>query len=603
MEDGVQSGEQSGSQPDQDVQNVLTSFKSGSCVVLADGQGSCSLALAAQHATAGRLAWMIRHSAGIVCAAMDEERLQGFGMHPTASSSSYVAVDWTPGCTTGVSAKDRAATLRAFCDVANSTVSFRRPGHTFPVCVSKDGVLKNALRPEAAYDLCRLTGLPSVAAVAEMMNEDGEPSTNDDAMAFCREHSLPLLHVERLASYRKAQAANGVLTAPVLGARSKMWVDDITAECSMHVYSGTADPSLEIVAVVKGALAEQEGVACRIHSECFTGDVLASQRCDCGQQLHRFLRIMDEENHAVLLYIRGQEGRGIGLQAKIRAYKLQDEGHDTVDANLKLGLPVDTRTYDDALGVLNQLGVKSVRLFTNNPAKMRSIQHIVKEVVSIPSVPSKRNMKYLKTKRERLNHFTLLEDLPPPFGPPEKGVEVREGASDSRGDPNPESTPDTPNPSGADASEKCVGIVHVTSNTAYVNFSCAFKTPGSTAVEKLCSDAESELQRAGAKCIKTAVPGVCNLISGVRLMLREHKPNAVIVLGVAIQDDSSALYDLTCKSVVKGVSDLNTAQDTPIILGLLTCQDEEQATARSNDLDTPAKAWAESALQMASLAS
>eukprot|EP00441_Pelagodinium_beii_P003119 CAMPEP_0197704012 /NCGR_PEP_ID=MMETSP1338-20131121/125725_1 /TAXON_ID=43686 ORGANISM="Pelagodinium beii, Strain RCC1491" /NCGR_SAMPLE_ID=MMETSP1338 /ASSEMBLY_ACC=CAM_ASM_000754 /LENGTH=535 /DNA_ID=CAMNT_0043287911 /DNA_START=561 /DNA_END=2168 /DNA_ORIENTATION=- len=529
---------------------------------------------------------------------MDEERLQGFGFHPASSSNAYVAVDWTPGCTTGVSGKDRAATLRALCDTANSTLSFKRPGHTFPVCVSKDGVLKTALRPEAAYDLCRLTGLASVAALAEMMNEDGESATNDEAMCFCREHNLPLLHVERLASYRKSQAANGVLTEPVLGARSKMWVEEITAETSMHVYSGTADPSLEIVAVVKGAVAEQEGVACRIHSECFTGDVLASQRCDCGQQLHRFLRIMNEESYAVLLYIRGQEGRGIGLQAKIRAYKLQDEGHDTVDANLKLGLPVDTRSYDDALGVLNQLGVKSVRLFTNNPAKMRSIQHIVKEVVSIPSVPHARNMKYLKTKRERLNHLTLLEPLPEKFSPPERATASGGNApSDSR---PPESTPDTP-PESVVVSEKCVGIVHVTSNTAYVNFSCAFKTPGSMAVEKLRSDAESELQRAGAKCIKIAVPGVCNLMSGVRLMLREHNPDAVIVVGVAIKDDSSALYDLTCKSVVKGVTDLNTAQDTPIILGLLTCQDEEQANAQSNDLDTPAKAWAESALQMALL--
>eukprot|EP00931_Biecheleriopsis_adriatica_P101440 TRINITY_DN76578_c0_g1_i1.p1 TRINITY_DN76578_c0_g1~~TRINITY_DN76578_c0_g1_i1.p1 ORF type:complete len:568 (-),score=123.95 TRINITY_DN76578_c0_g1_i1:87-1790(-) len=545
---------------DKDVADALEALTEGNCIVLADGQGGCSLAFAAQHARSERVAFVIRHSAGIVCAAMDENRLEGFGMHPavssssSSSSSSYVAVDWAPGCTTGVSAKDRAATLLAFCDTSNSAASFKRPGHTFPVRVSKTGVLANPSRPEAAYDLCRLAGLSPVAALAEMMREDGEPTTGDDAREFCRQHGLPLVTVERLAEYMRRADVKPTEGA-VAETQSRMWVDDIEAECSCHVFS-TSDPKIEIVAVVKGDVRDQEAVPVRIHSECFTGDVLASQRCDCGQQLHKFMRIMNEESNGILLYVRGQEGRGIGLMAKIRAYKLQDEGHDTVDANLKLGLPVDTRTYDDALVVLRHFGLKSIRLFTNNPEKMRALQGITKQVVALASVPCARNIGYLKTKRERLNHRTVLET----FKLPELSL---------------------------DMSELRVGLVYTTWNQYYV--------------DELRHHAEAELQRSGTKVTKIAVPGACELISGARAMLRQQKPDAIIAIGVLIRG-SSDLYDATCSAVMSGLTELNASQDTPVVVGLLMCHDEDQAHDRSHGPSNPAKAWAETALHMASIA-
>jgi len=336
--------------------------------------------------------------------------------------------------------------------------------------------------------------------------------------------------------------------------KSRMWVDDIEAETSLHVYS-TSDPKIEIVAMVKGDVANQEGVPTRIHSECFTGDVLASQRCDCGQQLHRFMRIMNDESIGVLLYIRGQEGRGIGLFSKIRAYQLQDEGHDTVDANLKLGLPVDTRTYDDALGVLQSLGVKSVNLYTNNPEKMRALGPITKEVVALASTPCARNIGYLKTKRERLNHRTVLET----FKLPELQV---------------------------DTSKLKVGIVYTTWNQYYV--------------DELRTQAENELHRSSASTVKMAVPGASDLISGARAMLRQSKPDAVIAIGVLIRG-SSDLYDATCNAVMAGLTELNASQDIPIVLGLLMCHDDEQAHQRSHGEQNPAKAWAETALHMAGL--
>eukprot|EP00434_Breviolum_minutum_P013651 symbB.v1.2.012035.t1/scaffold756.1/size166813/5 len=307
--------------------------------------------------------------------------------------------------------------------------------------------------------------------------------------------------------------------------------------------------------VVKGEIDGQEGVPTRVHSECFTGDVLASKRCDCGQQLHKFMRVMNDVPMALLLYIKGQEGRGIGLLAKIRAYKLQDQGHDTVDANLKLGLPVDIRTYGDALFVLRDLGVKSVSLYTNNPDKMSALQSITKEVVAMPSVPCEQNMGYLKTKKDRpgldlqmntatpkipwkLNHRTVLET----FKLPELSLPP---------------------------SQLRIGIVYAMWNQYFV--------------DELRVAAEAELERCRVEILKMAVPGALELVSGARIMLRHHKPDAVIVIGVLIKG-SSDLYDRSCNAVMTGLTELNAIQDTPVIVGLLMCQNEELGAATNRDL-------------------
>ncbi|CAJ1380410.1 unnamed protein product, partial [Effrenium voratum] len=294
----------------------------------------------------------------------------------------------------------------------------------------------------------------------------------------------------------------GALGKPVLETQSRMWVDDIQAECKLLAYA-TPDPKVEIIAVVKGEVDGQDGVPTRVHSECFTGDVLGSKRCDCGQQLHKFMRIMNEANCAVLLYVKGQEGRGIGLFAKIRAYHLQDEGHDTVDANLKLGLPVDIRTYGDALFVLKDLGVRNIHLYTNNPDKMTALHSMTKEVVAIPSVPCEQSMAYLKTKKERLHHRTVLET----FKLPEPSLEP---------------------------SNLRIGIVYAMWNQYFV--------------DELRNAAETELQRSGSQILKMAVPGALELVSGARITLRHHKPDAIIVIGVLIKG-SSDIYERSCNAV------------------------------------------------------
>lgn len=546
------------------VSASLAEFSAGKLVIILDGRDEhtqCSLALSAEHATDKNVAFMIRHSAGIVNAVLDQQRLEGFGLHPAtmpggkAVGSQYVSTNFLPGTTTGISAKDRAATLTALCDTSNPAAAFGKPGHIFPLCAAKDGVLECGRHAEACFDLCRESGVAPVGVLAELMHEDGTMYSRQDAYNFSKQHQILVVTVEQMIDRRKGASP---LTDPsriALETESLMYVDDIEAECILRVYR-TSNPKVEIVTIAKGDLKGAESVPARLHSECFTGDILGSKRCDCGQQLHKFMKIMNEEKCGVLMYVRGHEGRGIGLANKIRAYRLQDEGHDTLDANLKLGLPVDSRSYEDALAVFIDLGLKSIRLFTNNPEKMKALLPITKGVSALASIPCKQNEKYLKTKRERMNHQTIL------------------------------STFKLPTPVAEVKSKLKIGVVYTTWNKYYV--------------DELLQGAVNELDSAGVRHLKMSVPGAADLITGARCMLRKHKPDAVIVLGVLIRG-SSDLYEATCNGLMTGLASLNASQDTPITVGLLMCHDEQQAQERSHGAYNPAKAWAETAMHMASI--
>jgi len=544
------------------VDVALDVMKKGNFVIILDSKETttqCSLAIAAEHATTARVAFMIRNSAGTVQACLSKDRLEGFGLYPASSSSKtgaqvYVSTNFLPAVTTGISAQDRGETLRALCDAANAASSFSKPGHIVPLCAMTGGVLDCTRHTEACYDLCRLSGLQAVGALADLMNEDGSMFSCEDAFNFSKTHHIPVLCIDQLVAYRRAPRSDSGEGGAQLDSESLMWIDDIEAECMIRVYRCT-DPNIEIVTVSKGNLKSAENVPARVHSECFTGDIIGSKRCDCGQQLHKFLRILNEEERGVLMYVRGHEGRGIGLANKIRAYKLQDEGFDTVDANLKLGLPVDTRGYDDALTVFRDLGIKTIRLFTNNPEKIQSLACITESVAALASIPNEYNEKYLKTKRERTGHRTILTSfkLPAPQ---------------------------------LDTSKVKVGVVYTKWNQFYV--------------DELLKASLTQLEDAGAKHMKLEVPGACELISGARAMIRKSKPDAIIVIGVLIRG-SSDVYDATCNSVMTGLTELNANQDVPVIVGLLMCRDEDQAHERSHGTSNPAKAWAETALHMAAI--
>jgi GTP cyclohydrolase II len=323
-------------------------------------------------------------------------------------------------------------------------------------------------------------------------------------------------------------------------AQSLMWVDDIEAECKIQVWS-TSDPKVEIVTIVKGVLKNAEGVPARVHSECFTGDIIGSQRCDCGQQLHNFLRILNVEARGVLMYVRGHEGRGIGLANKIKAYKLQDEGFDTVDANLQLGLPVDSRTYEDALAVFQALGLKTLRLYTNNPEKSQALAPITHCVVPLPSIANEHNLKYLTTKRERTAHRTILDR----FG----FATVTEDVSKAR-----------------------IAVVHASSDD-YVG--------------ELLTEVVARLESAGRGTAKVEVHETTALICGVRDIIDSPKLDAIVVLGV----DCASPGDVSFDAVRVGLTQLAASQDVPIILGL---------AGRNWDC-VSARTFADSALRMAAI--
>jgi 3,4-dihydroxy 2-butanone 4-phosphate synthase/GTP cyclohydrolase II len=525
-----------------------------------DATTNCTLAIAAEHATTERTAFMIRQSAGTVYACLTDDRLEGFGLHPASKSASkgaavYVSTNFLPGVSTGISAQDRGATLRALCDSSNPAFCFSKPGHIVPLCVMTEGVVACARHAEACYDMCRLSGVQPVGAIAELMNEDGSMFSCEDARAFSDKHRIPLLNIDQLVAYRRMPAIDPRRSRVQLESESLMWIDDVEAECRMRVYR-CSDPKTEIVTFSKGDVKNREGVPARVHSECFTGDILGSKRCDCGQQLHNFLRILNTEENGVLMYVRGHEGRGIGLANKIRAYKLQDEGFDTVDANLKLGLPVDTRTYEDALAVFRDLGLKTIRLYTNNPLKVESLSCITEAIIPLASVPNQYNEKYLKTKRERCAHRTVLETFK--LAAPQ-----------------------------LDMSNMRIGVVYTKWNQYYV--------------DELKKAALGQFEKAGAKYMTLEVPGACELVNGTRAMIRKSKPDAIIVLGVLIKG-SSDVYEATCNSVMHGLTELNASQDVPVTVGLLMCRDDDQAHERSHGASNPARAWAETALYMAAIA-
>jgi 3,4-dihydroxy 2-butanone 4-phosphate synthase/GTP cyclohydrolase II len=319
------------------------------------------------------------------------------------------SVDYLLGTTTGISAADRANTIAALIDPATSPTDLARPGHIFPLRYRDGGVLKRAGHTEAAVDLARMAGLYPAGVLCEVVKENGEMARLPDLVEFCAEHGLLLISIAQLIKYRRQ---NEKLVKRVSEAR----IPTKWGEFQAYVYESLLDGE-QHVAIVKGAVQGESDVLVRVHSECLTGDVFGSLRCDCGVQLDSAMELIAAEGLGVVVYLRGHEGRGIGLAHKLRAYSLQDEGHDTVDANVALGLPVDSREYGIGAQILNDLGITTMRLITNNPQKYGGLEGFGLDIVErVPSViaPNPENITYLRTKRERMGH--LLDGLEEPGG-------------------------------------------------------------------------------------------------------------------------------------------------------------------------------------------
>jgi 3,4-dihydroxy 2-butanone 4-phosphate synthase/GTP cyclohydrolase II len=396
------------------VERALDDIRAGRAVVVVDDPGrenEGDLIFAASKATPQLMGLMVRYSSGYVCAPVTGEILDRLGIalmtphnRDRLRTAYTVSVDARDGVTTGISAADRARTVRVLADSATEPFELVQPGHILPLRAKPGGVLARAGHTEAAVDLTRLAGLTPAGVIGELINDDGSLMRAPRLREFADEHGLAMISIEDLITYRRRHETQ---MERVVETRLPTEFGTFLAYGYRNVVDGN-----EQVALVLGDLGDGSDVLVRVHSECLTGDVLGSQRCDCGPQLQASMAAVTEHGSGVIVYLRGHEGRGIGLVAKLQAYALQDVGQDTVDANLALGLPIDARHYADGAQILRDLGITSVRMLTNNPDKVAAMEKYglpVSERVPLAIAPTEDNLRYLQTKAERMGHH--LPDL------------------------------------------------------------------------------------------------------------------------------------------------------------------------------------------------
>lgn len=398
------------------IEHALNAIRNGEFVVVVDDldrENEGDLIIAAELMTPEKMAFMVRHTSGIVCVALTDERAQALQLPPMVARNSdthhtafTVSVDLKHGTTTGISARDRSATVNALANPASKINDFSRPGHVFPLIAKPQGVLQRAGHTEAACDLARLAGLQACGVLCELVNDDGSMLRGQALLEFARRYELPLISIADLIAYRRNREK---LIDWIAQAR----LPTEAGIFEVHVYRSILDGS-EHLALVKGEVRGRENVLVRVHSECLTGDVLGSLRCDCGNQLKMALKQIAQAGAGVLVYLRGHEGRGIGLAHKIQAYGLQDLGRDTLQANLELGMPADARHYDIGAQILLDLGVNNLLLMSNNPVKFTELTGYTLKIagrVPLEPRPNPENLSYLRTKTEKMGHLRDISSL------------------------------------------------------------------------------------------------------------------------------------------------------------------------------------------------
>jgi 3,4-dihydroxy 2-butanone 4-phosphate synthase/GTP cyclohydrolase II len=398
------------------IERAIAAVGRGDLVIVvddADRENEGDLIMAAERVSSEAMGFMIRHTSGVICAPLEAERLEELQLplmvanNTEAQRTAFtVSVDARHGTTTGISAADRATTVKVLLDPGTRADDLARPGHIFPLRYREGGVLKRAGHTEAAVDLARLAGCYPGGVLAEVTNDDGSMARLPELERFAAEHHLELISIADLIRFRRHSEK---LVRRVSEARIPTRHGDFTA----YVFESLLD-GVEHLAFVRGEVAGKKDVLVRVHSECLTGDVFGSMRCDCGVQLDLALSRVAAEEQGAVLYLRGHEGRGIGLGHKMRAYSLQDEGRDTVEANVELGLPIDSREYGIGSQILVDLGISTMRLMTNNPAKYGGLEGYGLEVVErvpLHVTPNRENIAYLRTKQEKMGHLLDLTEL------------------------------------------------------------------------------------------------------------------------------------------------------------------------------------------------
>ena len=389
------------------LDKVLADFKAGKFVVVTDDENrenEADLILLAEKATAENIGFMVRYTSGVICGIITEETAKRLKLplmvkrnednHNTAFT---VTVDAIAGRSTGIPAEERANTLRALADAKSIPTDFSRPGHVFPLISAPGGLHERRGHTEASIALCELSESNPSAVLSELVNDDGSMMRGGQIIEFAMQHGLEIISIDELARALPVKKNIEI---------SKMEWAELPLENAEWQISTYISPTGAEHAVLKFVDSPKSQPLVRVHSECLTGDVFGSKRCDCGPQLQESIRLIEENGHGYVIYIRDHEGRGIGLAEKIRAYVLQDSGQDTVQANVSIGQPVDDRTYEDAAEILHRLKITSLTLLTNNPEKISAIKSAGIEVTTAPLevIANKHNQKYLETKRDKLNH-------------------------------------------------------------------------------------------------------------------------------------------------------------------------------------------------------
>lgn len=390
------------------IEEAIEDIRNGRLVVVVDAperENEGDLTIAAQFATPEAVNFMATHGRGLICLCITDERCDELGLRQMTSRNETpnqtaftVSIEARDGVTTGISAHDRAHTIQVAIDPTRGPLDIVQPGHVFPLRARPGGVLQRAGQTEAAIDLARLAGLNQAGVICEIMNEDGTMARVPDLVPYCLEHGLKMITIADLIEYRRRTEK---LVERVISVRLPTRFGEFTAVAFKEVLTDK-----DHVALIRGSVAGKENVLVRVHSECLTGDVFHSLRCDCGEQLELALERISHEEHGVLLYL-SQEGRGIGLLNKLRAYELQENGLDTVEANLELGFAADMREYGIGSQILSELGLSTIRILTNNPRKISGIEGFgltVVEQVPIVVSPNLENRRYLDVKRDKLGH-------------------------------------------------------------------------------------------------------------------------------------------------------------------------------------------------------
>jgi 3,4-dihydroxy 2-butanone 4-phosphate synthase/GTP cyclohydrolase II len=403
------------------IEEALEDFRAGQFLIVVDDEdreNEGDFVIAAEKITPEKVNFMLQHGRGVLCAPITEQRCAELGLiHQVQQNTSMlgtpftVTVDYLPGCTTGVSTHDRAATIRALADTATKPEEFGRPGHINPLYAKPHGVLQRAGHTEAAIDLCRLAGLKQAAALIEIMNEDGTMARMPQLQKVADEFNLKVITIKDLIAYRlaKGDQISSDEEQKLVEKGETVFLPTQYGEFLLTPFRDMTT-GLEHIALTKGEWSKDDSVLCRVHSSCMTGDIFGSMRCECGEQLHKAMQMIEQEGRGIIVYM-NQEGRGIGLMNKIRAYKLQEQGDDTVEANVHLGFRPDERDYGIGAQILREMDAVKLRLMTNNPVKRVGLESYGIEIIEnvpIEIAPNRWNERYMRTKKEKMHHDLKL---------------------------------------------------------------------------------------------------------------------------------------------------------------------------------------------------